>query len=129
MKPVKTPTILILCAMMVLFMPLALAKKGGNVDWKQLNLSPAQSQNINKIESEWERTYRQLSPQIERDKQALMQELGSPNPDRQKVMQLQTRIEQNKMKLKNASMDVYLEKSEQLDSGQKKQLKQMMFEN
>jgi len=107
----------------------AMAKKGGNVNWDQLNLSPAQSQNINQYEGEWERTYSQLAPQIERDKADLASELKRDNPDTQRVMALQNRITQNKARLQNAAMSVHLKKNQQLDTDQKQQLKQMMFED
>lgn len=124
------PATLMLCLMLsfAAAAPAAMAR-GKNVDWGQLNLSPSQAQSINQLEGEWEQTYRELNTQIERDKAALVQELASPSPDPNKVMQLQSRIAQNKAALQNAATGVYLKKSKHLDAGQQKQLKQMMFSN
>lgn len=99
-----------------------------HIDWSSLNLSPGQQKNINQYESQWEQTYQQLSPQIDKDKQDLMHELDSPNPDRGRVMQLQSRIDQNKAQLQSASMNAYIKKKQELNDDQKEKLHEMMFQ-
>lgn len=96
------------------------------VNWTTLNLNPSQSQEINRIESQWKDTASEVIPQIKQDKAELMQLLNSPDSNQQRIMELQNRINTNKMRLQNAAMQSYLRKKEQLNSEQKSQLQQMM---
>ena len=127
-KPVLMMMIFCISFLMLPEVDAQAESKAKKVNWESLNLSPDQTKNINQYEYEWENTYTQVAPEIDHDKQDLMRELGAPNPDHGRVMQLQNRISQNKQRLQNTSMSVYLKKKQQLNDDQKDKLKRMMFE-
>ncbi len=96
----------------------------GNINWDELNLTPQQSSQIERLESEWERDRAIVTDQIARDKAELKSLL--PNGDRERIKFLQRRITHNEMYLMNASMETFLDKRDILQPDQRSKLQRMM---
>lgn len=94
--------------------------------WGSLNLSPQQSAEINRLEDRWERTYSELSPQIEQDKTQLRQMLNAPQSSDRQIIDLQNRIQVNEQRLRNEATRIFLNKKEQLSPAQKVRLQEIM---
>lgn len=120
LMPTVLPAVLLL---MVFIAPISFAQ---DINWASLNLSSQQRSTMTQYESEWERLCAQLLPQIDRDKTELMSLLNSPNSDPQRIMELKKRISDNKSKLENKSLEVFLNKKKQLSPDQLQKLQQQM---
>ena len=110
----------------LLFVICAPASLAQDINWASLNLSSEQRSTMTQYESEWERMCAQLLPQIDQDKTELMSLLNSPNSDPQRIMELKKRISDNKSKLENKSLEVFLNKKKQLSPGQLQKLQKQM---
>ncbi len=96
------------------------------VDWQQLDLSPNQDREIQKLDTEWRGMYSQLNPQIQQDRNRLRKMLGEPQPDEARIMELQSRIQRNEDRLRREATKIFLHKKNQLSPGQKQRLHKMM---
>jgi Spy/CpxP family protein refolding chaperone len=99
----------------------ALAK---DIHWDSLNLTPQQENQIDQLESQWERTHAEVAAQIERDRAELKSLL--PLGDGQRIRALQNRITTNKMYLMNESMNTFLRKRDTLTPDQRNQLQRLL---
>jgi exonuclease VII large subunit len=96
------------------------------VNWTNLELSPQQQSEIGRLESQWQRMYTELYPQIQRDKNELRRLLNSPQSNERQIMELQTRIQINEQRLRQEATRTFLNKKNQLNPVQKVRLQQMM---
>ena len=94
------------------------------IDWGNLNLSPQQEVQMDRLENNWQKTHQEVNNQIEKDT-AEMKDL-LPTGDSQRIRQLQNRISTNKMYLMNESTDTFLKKRDMLTPAQRSQLQKMM---
>lgn len=99
---------------------------GRDINWTSLNLSSDQSDRLEELEDDWKQTYATVFPQIEAERRELKQLLSNPNSDPNKIMQVQSRINQKKMLLHQEAMKVYLKKKDQLNPDQRNRLQQMI---
>ena len=118
------------CALEISYPPASMAQDAANsacaVNWNKLNLTPAQSAQIQSLEQQWYKDFNELSPQV-RDEQLKLQKLvADHNADPIQVMALQQSIARRKEQLSNAAMQNYLNKRKVLDEKQKQQLEDMI---
>ena len=90
-----------------------------DIRWTELNLSPQQLNELERYESEWRRLYMDVSPQIQRDSVELKNLMDDPHGDAQRLMELQSRINDNKQRLQNEAMKTFLKKREKLSPEQR----------
>jgi hypothetical protein len=95
-----------------------------DVNWKELNLSPQQSSQINSLELNWEKNHQRLTHEIHQDQTAIKQLLLTG--DREKIQTLQRRIMKNKMDLMNQSTETFMKKREQLNPDQQLRLQKIL---
>ena len=96
------------------------------IKWSQLNLNNHQTECMSSLDAEWRKTYLTLHPRIQRDKQALRHMLMSPNANEQKVLALETRIQQNEQKLRRVATHTFMQKCKQLSPDQRARIQRMM---
>jgi Spy/CpxP family protein refolding chaperone len=96
------------------------------INWSSLDLNPQQENEIDRLESQWQRTYSDVYPQIQRDKNELRHLLNAPQSNERQIMELQNRIQQNEQRLRQEATRTFLNKKGQLNPAQKVRLQQMM---
>jgi hypothetical protein len=94
--------------------------KSQMVNWQALKLDEGQAQEIRALEQDWRSTYEQVSPQIFKDKQRLMQLMKTPNASEAEMMQLQSRLHQNEGLLKQKATSIMMQKRHVLNGKQLK---------
>lgn len=97
-----------------------------SINWSNLDLNTQQESEIGRLESQWQRTYTDVYPQIQRDKNELRQLLNAPQSNDRQIMELQTRIQQNEQRLRQEATRTFLNKKGQLSPAQRVRLQQMM---
>ncbi|MBY0404849.1 MAG: hypothetical protein K2X66_13190 [Cyanobacteria bacterium] len=100
----------------------------GRVEWTNLDLNGQQQGEISRVESQWQKTYAELSPQIQRDKSELQKLLSAPQPNESRIKELQKRIQVNEQKLRDEATRTFLTKKGTLTPNQKVRLQQMIGE-
>lgn len=98
------------------------------VDWNKLNLSPAQSAQIQTLEAEWTKNYNDIRPEIVDDQQKLTKMLADHNSDPVEVMALQQTIARKKSQLNGLATANYLKKRSVLTENQQYSLEQQIKE-
>ncbi len=96
------------------------------VDWKRLNLSAQQSQQIQVLEQDWNAKYMKLQPQIVEHQRKLVHLLNDPKSDSLEIMSTQQTIARLKEQLRNEATANYLRKRALLTEIQQHQLESMM---
>lgn len=106
----------------------ALAQHAGPqyINWSVLNLTPDQDFRIGHLEQEWQRIYATIYPRIMQEKEDLRRMLNSPMGEEGQILNLQNRLHDDELKLRNEAIRIFLEKKGQLNTSQKVQLQQMM---
>jgi hypothetical protein len=90
------------------------------VNWQALKLDDNQALEIRALEQDWRSTYDQVSPQISKDKQRLMQLMKTPNANETEMMQVQSRLHQNESVLRQKATSVMMQKRHVLNENQMK---------
>ena len=103
-------------------------RRGSCVDWGKLNLSPAQTAQIQSLESDWTKTYNDMRPGIQDDQQKLTKMLADHNSDPVEVMALQQQIARKKAQLNGLATANYLKKRQVLNESQQYSLEQQIKE-
>jgi len=96
------------------------------VDWSKLNLSPAQSVQIQTLEADWTKSYNDIRPEIVDDQQKLTKMLADHNSDPVEVMALQQTIARKKSQLNGLATANYLRKRQVLTETQQYSLEQQI---
>ena len=97
-----------------------------SLDWKKLNLSSNQSQQITVLESDWNGKYMQLQPQIQDHQRKLARLLVDPKSDSLEIMATNQTLTRLKEQLRNEATTNYLRKRAILNQDQQHQLEGMM---
>src|ERR1035437_4977687 len=95
-------------------------------DWKKLNLSQQQSQQVQVLERQWNSKYSHLQPQIVFEQKELVNFLGNPKSDPLEIMETQQTITRLKEQLRNEATSNYLRKRAVLTATQEHQLEGML---
>ncbi len=103
-------------------------EEGGKcgVDWKKLNLSPAQSQQIQSLEQDWSSKYMKMQPEILEQQRKLAKLLMDPQSDSLEIMATNQRIAHLKEHLRNEATANFLKKRALLNHDQQHNLEVMM---
>jgi len=96
------------------------------VDWKKLNLSSTQSQQIQVLEQDWNTKYTKMQPEILEHQRKLAKLLMDPKSDPLEIMSTNQRIAHLKEHLRNEATTNYLKKRAILNADQQHQLESMM---
>jgi len=96
------------------------------IDWTQLELSPAQSQQIHTLEAQWNQEYMQVQPSVIDEQKRLTRLLSDPRSDPLEVMTLQQSIARKKEHLRASATASYLRKRQVLNDGQRQALEDMI---
>lgn len=96
------------------------------VDWKKLNLSQQQSQQIQGLEQDWNSKYLKIQPEILEQQRKLARLLMDPKSDPLEIMSTNQRIANLKEHLRNEATTNYLKKRAILNPDQQHQLELMM---
>lgn len=96
------------------------------VDWKKLNLTSAQSQQIQGLEQDWTSKYMKIQPDILEHQRKLARLLMDPRSDPLEIMATNQRIAHLKEQLRNEAVTNYLKKRALLNVDQQHQLELMM---
>jgi Spy/CpxP family protein refolding chaperone len=96
------------------------------VDWKKLNLSPPQSQQIQTLEQDWNSKYMKIQPDILEHQRKLAKLLMDPKSDPLEIMFTNQQIAHLKEQLRNEATTNYLKKRAILNGDQQHQLEFMM---
>jgi hypothetical protein len=107
---------------------MAMADDGGKpcIDWKKLNLSSTQSQQIQVLETDWSTKYMKIQPEILEHQRKYAKMLMDPKSDPLEIMSTNQRIAHLKEVLRNEATTNYLKKRAILNSDQQHQLETMM---
>ena len=95
------------------------------IDWSKLNLTPAQKQQIDQIEAQWQHELMEIKPAIVEDQQKLTKKLGE-NCDQLEVIALQESIQRKQNQLRQVAMMTVLKKKLVLNEIQKRNMEAMM---
>lgn len=106
----------------------AFAEEDGKccVDWKKLNLSAPQSQQIQTLEQDWNAKYMKMQPEILEQQRKLAKLLMDPKSDPLEIMSTNQRIAHLKEHLRNEATTNYLKKRAILNQDQQHNLETMM---
>lgn len=96
------------------------------VDWKKLNLSAPQSQQVQALESDWNGKYLRMQPEILTEQRKLAKLLMDPKSDPLDIMATNQRIAHLKEQLRNEATTNYLKKRAILNQDQQHHLETMM---
>ncbi|MBX9689624.1 MAG: hypothetical protein K2X27_23135 [Candidatus Obscuribacterales bacterium] len=96
------------------------------VDWKRLNLTAPQSQQIQALEQDWNGKYTKLQPEILEQQRKLAKLLMDPKSDPLDIMSTNHTIARLKENLRNEATTNYLKKRAILNTDQQHQLETMM---
>lgn len=96
------------------------------IDWNRLNLTPAQSQQIQALEAQWAHDYNDIKPVIQDDQQKLTKLLADHSSDPVEIMSLQQAIARKKEQLNGLATANYLKKRQVLNENQQVNLEQMI---
>lgn len=102
------------------------AQEGRGLDWKKLNLSSQQSQQIQTLEQDWNGKYMQIQPQIQEHQRKLARLLVDPKSDSLEIMSTNQTLTRLKEQLRNEATTNYLRKRSILNQDQQHQLESMM---
>jgi Spy/CpxP family protein refolding chaperone len=121
-------TTLALSATSMIGAPAVFADEDGAkcVDWKKLNLSSAQSQQIQTLEQDWNGKYMKMQPEILEHQRKLAKLLMDPKSDPLEIMSTNQRVAHLKEHLRNEATTNYLKKRAILNQDQQHQLETMM---
>lgn len=97
-----------------------------NIDWGRLDLTSSQNQQIQQLETEWNREFGQMRPAIVDDQRKLWKLLQDHNSDPVEIMSLQQSIARRKEQLHALATANYLKKRQLLNENQQHNLEQMM---
>jgi Spy/CpxP family protein refolding chaperone len=92
------------------------------IDWKQLNLTPQQAQQIHVLEQDWHTKYMRLQPQILDHQRRLALLFSDPKSDQLEIITLQQSIARLQEQLRNEATANYLHKRVLLDEQQQHML-------
>jgi hypothetical protein len=96
------------------------------VDWKKLNLTGVQSQQIQTLEQDWNSKYMKIQPDILEQQRKLARLLMDPKSDPLEIMSTNQRIAHLREHLRNEATTNYLKKRALLNGDQQHQLEFMM---
>lgn len=96
------------------------------VDWKKLNLSSTQSQQIQALETDWNSKYMKIQPEILDHQRKYAKMLMDPKSDPLEIMSTNQKIAHLKEVLRNEATTNYLKKRAILNSDQQHLLETMM---
>ena len=96
------------------------------VDWKKLNLTAPQTQQIQALESDWNAKYMKMQPDILEQQRKLAKLLMDPKSDPLEIMSTNQRIAHMKEHLRNEATTNYLKKRAILNQDQQHSLETMM---
>jgi Spy/CpxP family protein refolding chaperone len=96
------------------------------VDWKKLNLSSVQTQQIQTLEQDWNTKYMKIQPEILEHQRKLAKLLMDPKSDPLEIMATNQRIAHLREQLRNEATTNYLKKRAILNGDQQHQLEFMM---
>lgn len=96
------------------------------VDWRKLNLTQQQNQQITALETEWNSKYNRVQPQIAELQKKLEKLLPDPHSDPLEIMQTQQTIARLKEQLRGEATTNYLRKRAILNEPQQHQLEAML---
>ncbi|MDH4378931.1 MAG: Spy/CpxP family protein refolding chaperone [Vampirovibrionales bacterium] len=105
---------------------------GVNVGWAnsalfyELDLTPQQTQSMQKLDDQWQGSYSQLQPQIEQDQTTLKRLIQAPSANSEQVMHVQNRLQRNRDALHQSATRIFMEKKERLTPEQRQRLHKMM---
>lgn len=102
------------------------AQECRGVDWKKLNLSSQQSQQIKQLEQEWNSKYMKIQPDILDHQRKLQKLLLDPKSDPLEIMSTNQSVFRLKEQLRNEATANYLRKRAVLNQDQQHQLESMM---
>jgi Spy/CpxP family protein refolding chaperone len=107
----------------------AYAEEGScGIDWKKLQLSQQQQQQIELLDGQWNQTYLSIQPSLVDDQHKLQRMLTDPKSDSMTIMMLQQSIDQKKNNLKASATSIYLKKRQLLNQQQQRKLEEMIKE-
>ena len=96
------------------------------VDWKRLNLTAQQTQQIDQLTQEWNSKYMRIQPQIISLQRKIKTRFADPNSDPLEIMATQQSLARLQEELRNEAMANYLRKRSLLTEVQQRQLETMM---
>lgn len=106
--------------------PVAFAEGGNCLNWKKLNLSQPQQQQIQTLEQDWNNKYMKVQPEILEQQRKLARLLMDPKSDPLEIMASQQAIARLKEQLRNEATSNYLRKRAILNLDQQHQLEGLM---
>ncbi len=104
----------------------ALADDHRSIDWTKLNLTPAQQQQIQVLEADWNKQYTETRPVIIEEQRRLSKLLGNPGADPVDIMSVQQTIARKKESLNQLATANYLKKRQLLNENQQYSLEIMV---
>ena len=96
------------------------------IDWKQLNLTTQQYQQVQLLEQDWNAKYMKLQPQILENQRKMLRLLADPRSDSLEIMATQQTVARLKEQLRNEATANYLRKRALLNVAQQRQLEGML---
>lgn len=97
-----------------------------SIDWRKLQLTPAQSQQIQGLEAQWTEEYMRVQPSIIEDQRKLQNLLSDPKSDSLEIMAVQQSLARKKEQLRSSATANYLRKRQVLDGEQQRSLEDMI---
>lgn len=97
-----------------------------SIDWNKLNLSPPQQQQLQALESDWNKQYAEIKPVIVDEQRKLAKLLADHTSDPVEIMSLQQTIARKKESLNQMATANYLRKRQLLNESQQYNLEIMV---
>lgn len=111
----------------LMFMPSAFADEVHcAVDWRRLQLSAEQNQQVQVLEAEWNQQYMEVQPSIVEEQRKLTRLLSDAKSDPLEIMSLQQSIARKREQLRAAATTNYLKKRQILNGAQQRTLEDMI---
>jgi Spy/CpxP family protein refolding chaperone len=97
-----------------------------HVDWKSLNLTASQQEQIQRLDNEWNTHYSSVMPQIRHQQMRLRELFKNPKSDPLEIVATQQSVTRLQEQLRSEAMANYLRKRALLSPTQQKQLESQM---
>jgi Spy/CpxP family protein refolding chaperone len=104
----------------------AIAEDHCSIDWTRLNLTAAQSTQIQALEADWNKQYAEIRPVINDEQRHLSRLLSDHNSDPVEIMSVQQTVARKRESLNQLATANYLKKRQVLNEGQQYNLEIMV---
>lgn len=119
-------TFIAIAVVTVTALPSSADEPEAGINWTRLNLTAAQQQQIQQLETEWSAKYLRLQPQIVEGKKKLQKLFADPKADPLEIMNTQQGVMRLQEELRTAATSNHLKKRAVLTVAQRRQYEMML---